>query len=222
MKLYLTPLLFTLASAAVPTLTPETWDEMTTGKSVFIKYFAPWCGHCKAMAGDWEKLAEEYAGDDSTLIAEVDCTIGSNGPLCNGVKGYPTVKYGDPNDLSDYDGGRTYDALSAFARENLGPVCGPASLENCDEEEKELISKFSSMKASELEAAMAEIDQQIEVAEAEFEEEVDKLQQKYDELETAVEATKVSLKVKSGYIFMEKVLSTKADDEDEPTTGDEL
>ena len=72
------------------------------------------------MAGDWEKLSDDFSGNDSALIAEVDCTIDSNAELCNGVKGYPTVKYGDPKDLSDYDGGRTYDALSVFAKENLG------------------------------------------------------------------------------------------------------
>jgi len=221
MKLYLTAFLFTFTSAAVPSLTPESYDEMTAGKSVFIKFFAPWCGHCKSMAGDWEKLSDEYSGNDSALIAEVDCTIDSNAELCSGVKGYPTVKYGDPNDLSDYDGGRTYDALSVFAKENLGPVCGPTSLDNCDEAQKELIVKFDKMTAEDLESAMAEIDNKISLVEDEFEDEIDKLQAKYDELETQVEATKASLMSESGYNFMKKVLDAK-DNEPEPTTGDEL
>ena len=36
-------LLLTLASAFdVPSLTPENYDELTDGKTVFIKFFAPW------------------------------------------------------------------------------------------------------------------------------------------------------------------------------------
>lgn len=30
------------ASAAVPSLTPDNYDAMTDGKTVFIKFFAPW------------------------------------------------------------------------------------------------------------------------------------------------------------------------------------
>lgn len=39
-------------------------------------------------------------------VFDVDCTAAGQ-PLCeaNGVKGYPTIKYGDPEDLQDYEGG---------------------------------------------------------------------------------------------------------------------
>jgi len=83
------------------------------------------------MAPDWEKLADDWAGHEVGLIAEVDCTTDGK-PLCdqNGVKGFPTLKYGDPSALEDYQGGRTFNDLAEFALANsarslkvLPPIC---------------------------------------------------------------------------------------------------
>jgi thiol-disulfide isomerase/thioredoxin len=63
-------------------LTTLNYDEMTAGKTVFIKFYAPWCGHCKAMGPDWEKLMTEYKDHDVALVAEVDCTSDTGDDLC--------------------------------------------------------------------------------------------------------------------------------------------
>merc|ERR1711920_846721 len=123
-------------------LTKDTWDAAVAGKTVFVKFFAPWCGHCKRMKPDWDKLMAEFKDSKSALVADVDCTAGGK-PLCdsNGVRGFPTLKYGDPNNLEDYKGGRDFDALKKFAETNLGPTCGPKNLDLCDDEKKDIIKK---------------------------------------------------------------------------------
>merc|ERR1711903_301163 len=103
-------------------------------------------------------------GDSKTaLVADVDCTADGKA-LCEegGVRGYPTIKYGDPNNLEDYKGGRDFDSLKKFAEENLGPQCGPANLDLCDAEKKAEIEKFSKMSASDLDASIAEKTQAME------------------------------------------------------------
>mmetsp|Transcript_42015 Transcript_42015/g.75466 ORF Transcript_42015/g.75466 Transcript_42015/m.75466 type:complete len:181 (-) Transcript_42015:107-649(-) len=75
------------------------------------------------MKPTWDKLIEEYAGVPGALIADVDCTTAGKA-LCSqhGIRGYPTIKYGDPSDLKDYSGARDFDSLLEFAKENLKPL----------------------------------------------------------------------------------------------------
>merc|ERR1712232_1145818 len=72
---------------------------------------------------------------DVGFVASVDCTAGGK-PLCdsNGIQGFPTLKWGDPNALEDYQGGRSLDALKSFATENLKPVCSVSNIDLCDDE----------------------------------------------------------------------------------------
>merc|ERR1711998_796026 len=83
---------------------------------------------------------DEFKDSKTALIADVDCTVHQD--LCgtHGVEGYPTIKYGDPNNMEDYQGGRDLEDLQTFAKENLGPSCGPNNLDLCDEEAKKTIS----------------------------------------------------------------------------------
>jgi hypothetical protein len=62
----------------------------------------------------------DFVGSSSQLVAEVDCTADGES-LCKmfDVQGYPTLKWGDPSDLQDYQGGRSYEDLRQFADENL-------------------------------------------------------------------------------------------------------
>merc|ERR1719379_720734 len=94
----------------------------------------------------------EYKDSKTALVADVDCTTAGKS-LCEevGVRGYPTIKYGDPSNLEDYKGGRTLSALQDFAKENLGPTCGPANLDLCDDATRAKIETFMKMSAGKLE-----------------------------------------------------------------------
>jgi len=103
------------------------------------------------MKPAWDELMAAYEGDANRLIADVDCTAGGQS-LCEkvGVQGYPTIKYGDPTDLQDYEGGRDAEALKKFAEESLGPSCGPANLDLCEDAKKASLEKYMKMTADRL------------------------------------------------------------------------
>jgi len=126
---------------------------------------------------------EDFKDSKDALVGDVDCTTDGGKPLCEevGVQGYPTIKHGNPADLQDYNGGRTYDDLKAFADENLGPTCGPANLDLCDDAKKALIEKYLAMPDSELDTLIKEKTDKMEKIEADFKEFVEGLQKTYEE-----------------------------------------
>mmetsp|Transcript_23007 Transcript_23007/g.30442 ORF Transcript_23007/g.30442 Transcript_23007/m.30442 type:complete len:170 (-) Transcript_23007:1685-2194(-) len=168
------------------------------------------------MASDWEKLAEEWSGNDTGLIAEVDCTTDDAQPLCSaeGVQGFPTLKYGDPTALDDYQGGRSYDDLAAFAKENLKPMCGLSNIDLCDDEKKAMIESLMAMSKDDLEKTVATESQKITDADETFKSELKKLQEKYEELLKTKEATEAEVKA-GGLGLMKAVLAKKASGSDE-------
>merc|ERR550537_1806785 len=114
------------------------------------------------MKPAWDTLMDEFKSSKTALVADVDCTAGGKS-LCekNGVSGYPTIKWGEPGDLKDYDGGRDLDSLRKFANENLGPTCGPSNLDLCDETDKKFIAKFLKWDVDELDLSIEENDEKV-------------------------------------------------------------
>lgn len=162
------------------------------------------------MKPDWDKLMDAFDGHATALVGDVDCTADGK-PLCdaNGVRGYPTIKYGDPSSLEDYQGGRTYADLEKFAQESLKPTCSPSNIDLCDDEKKAEIEKFQAMSDEDLQKAIDEKEKENEEAEATFKTFVEGLQKQYqdaiDAKDKAIEAVKAS-----GLGLMKAVKATKA------------
>jgi len=156
------------------------------------------------MKPDWDKLMKAFKDDETRLVADVDCTAGGKA-LCDqvGVRGYPTIKHGDPNNLEDYKGGRDYAALEKFAK-GLKPVCSPAKMDLCEPEMKEKILELQKLSAADLDKQIKEKEAEMEKAEATFKDEVDKLQKAYQKLQDDKEATVTAIK-DSGLGLMKSV-----------------
>jgi len=135
------------------------------------------------MKPAWDKLMDAFKDSETALIGDVDCTAGGES-LCKtiGVNGYPTIKWGAPDDLQDYRGGRDFNALKAFADENLKPTCSPTNLELCDDAKKKAISDLMAKSDAELDTAIAEKAAKLEAVEKDFKLGLDGLNAKYKEL----------------------------------------
>eukprot|EP00932_Pfiesteria_piscicida_P020794 SRR837773.76.p1 GENE.SRR837773.76~~SRR837773.76.p1 ORF type:complete len:169 (-),score=96.75 SRR837773.76:3-509(-) len=133
------------------------------------------------MKPDWDKLMAAFKDHATTLVADVDCTAGGKS-LCEevGVRGYPTIKHGDPSDMQDYKGGRDFAALKKFADE-LGPQCSPANIDLCDDAKKAQIKTFLAMSQADRDAAIKEKEAELSKLESDFKTFVEGLQKTYSE-----------------------------------------
>jgi len=151
----------------------------------------------------------EYADSKTALVADVDCTTAGK-PLCEkaGVRGYPSIKYGDPYNLEDYKGGRTLEALQEFAKENLKPMCSPANLDLCDAEKKAQLEGFMAMDDAALNAEIKTKKDEQEKLEETFKTDVKALQDTYQQLQKDKDDGIANVK-KSGLGLMQAVMAHK-------------
>lgn len=110
----------------VAVLTNDNFDEfLKNNDKVFVKFYAPWCGHCKSMAPAYTELAQDMKkveGDTHIAIAKVDATVHNELATRFGVQGFPTLKLfigGNPIDYSS--GSRDKDAMASWLKKKSGP-----------------------------------------------------------------------------------------------------
>lgn len=109
-----------VASADVPSLTSADFESTIAGSLTLVKFFAPWCGHCKTMAEPYKEAAAALAG--KAVLAEVDATVEKDLASKYNVAGFPTLKlFKDGEEVSDYKGGRDKDAFVQYIERAMLP-----------------------------------------------------------------------------------------------------
>jgi len=103
-------------------LTPDNFDDEIGGdKPALIEFFAPWCGHCKNLAPEYEILATTFK-HQPVKVASVDADKHRELGQRFGVNGFPTIKWfpAGSKDAEDYSGGRTAADMTDFINRKAG------------------------------------------------------------------------------------------------------
>lgn len=86
---------------------------------VLVKFYAPWCGHCKSLAPTWDNITKKLNGKSSRdgrkiWIAKLDADANNEQARKHNIQGYPTIKLFTAGDVQEYNGGRDEASLESF------------------------------------------------------------------------------------------------------------
>lgn len=107
-------------------VTPKTFDKLLdpSKSHILLEFYAPWCGHCKNLAPEYERLGETFASADDVVIAQVDADKHKKLASRFDVKGFPTLKWVQKGSsfekAEEPQAERTAEGLLKFVNEKTG------------------------------------------------------------------------------------------------------
>ncbi|KAJ8468060.1 hypothetical protein OPV22_030612 [Ensete ventricosum] len=112
-------------------------DFLAKHRHVMVEFYAPWCGHCQALAPEYAAAATALRGED-VVLAKVDATEENELAQRFELQGFPTVLFFIDGVHKDYPGQRSRDAIVTWIKKKIGP--GVQNITTIEEAEKILTS----------------------------------------------------------------------------------
>lgn len=105
----------------VKVLVGKSFKDMVinTDKEVLVKFYAPWCGHCKTLAPHYDEAAKRLANNPNIVIAKLDST--DNEVAGVDIQGFPTLKFWGKDKSQapiDYNGERTAEGIIQWLKDH--------------------------------------------------------------------------------------------------------
>lgn len=92
--------------------------------TVLVMFYAPWCGHCKAMKPEYARAAKQLTEEGvSHVLATVDATQERELGNKFDIQGYPTIKFFRRGKaVEDYSGGRKAADFVRYVRDKAAEL----------------------------------------------------------------------------------------------------
>ncbi|KAJ1409202.1 Thioredoxin-like superfamily [Sesbania bispinosa] len=95
-------------------------DVVKNNQFVMVEFYAPWCGHCQALAPEYAAAATELKGDN-VILAKVDATEENELAQQYDIQGFPTIYFFVDGIHKPYNGHRTKEAIVTWIKKKTGP-----------------------------------------------------------------------------------------------------
>lgn len=102
-------------------------EKLVSDKPSLVRFHADYCGHCKAMEPEWDKVKSSVAGMKNKQVIDVEHSAVEHVPmhLKKDVDGYPTIRAltNKGKESYSYSGPREADAIVPWFR-SMTPQSG--------------------------------------------------------------------------------------------------